>query len=60
MFEIVSSLGILYSESRTLGVKLYKEIVSKHEDFLFNFIIILKLLILLIANHINSISEDEC
>ena len=41
MFEIVLSLGILYSENRTLGIKYYTESVSKHDDVFFNFIIIL-------------------
>ena len=41
MFEIGLSLGILYSENRTLGIKDYTESVSKHDDVFFNFIIIL-------------------
>ena len=41
LFEIGLSLGILYCENRTLGIKDYKERVSKHDDVFFNFIIIL-------------------
>ena len=39
LFEIGLSLGILYSENRTLGVKDYTESVSKHDEVFFNFII---------------------
>ena len=39
MIEIGLSLGILYSENRTLGIRDYTERVSKHEDVFFNFII---------------------
>ena len=41
MFEIGLSLGILYSENRTLGINDYTERISKHDDVFFNFIIIL-------------------
>ena len=41
MFEIVLSLGILYGENQTLGIKYYTESVSKHDDIFFNFNIIL-------------------
>ena len=41
MFEITLSLGILYSENRTLGIKDYMESVSEHDNVFFNFIIIL-------------------
>ena len=40
VFEIGLSLGILYSENRTLCIKDYTECVSKHDDVFFNFIII--------------------
>ena len=40
MIEIGLSLGILYSENRTLGIKDYTERVSQHGDVFFNFIII--------------------
>ena len=39
--ENILSLGILYSENGTLGVKSYRESMSKHVDVYFNFIIIL-------------------
>ena len=38
---IGKSLGILYSENRTLGIKDYTERVSKHDDAFFNFMFIL-------------------
>ena len=41
MIEIGVSLGVLYSENRTLGIKDYTERVSKHGDVFFNFIFIL-------------------
>ena len=41
MIDIGLSLGILYSENRTLGVKDYMKHVSKHDDVFFNFIFIL-------------------
>ena len=41
MIEIGLSLGILYSENRTLGIKNYTERVSKHDGVFFNFIFIL-------------------
>ena len=41
MIEIRLSLGILYSENRTLGMKDYTERVSKNDDDFFNFIFIL-------------------
>ena len=41
MIEIGLSLGILYSENRTLGIKDYTKRVSKHDDVFFNFIFIL-------------------
>ena len=41
VIEIGLSLGILYSENRTLGIKDYTERVSKHDDAFFNFIFIL-------------------
>ena len=41
VIEIGWSLGILYSENRTLGIKDYTERVSKHDDAFFNFIFIL-------------------
>ena len=41
MIEIGLSLGILYSENRTLGIKDYMECVSKHDDVFFSFIFIL-------------------
>ena len=41
MIEIGLSLGILYSENQTLGIKDYKKRVSKHDDIFFNFIFIL-------------------
>ena len=37
MFKIVLSLGILYSENQTLGIKNYRERVSKQDDVFFNF-----------------------
>ena len=45
MIEIGLSLGILYSENRTLGIKDYTKRVSKHDDVFFNFIFILKIAI---------------
>ena len=36
MIEIGLSLGILYSENRTLGIKDYTERVSKHDDVFLN------------------------
>ena len=41
MIEIGLSLGILYSENQTLGIKDYTKRVSKHDDVFFNFIFIL-------------------
>ena len=41
MIEIGLSLGILYSENRTLGIKDYTKHVSKHDYVFFNFILIL-------------------
>ena len=42
MFEIGLSLGILYRENRTLGIKDYTERIRKHDDvFLYFFIILL-------------------
>ena len=41
MVEIGFSLGILYSENRTLGIKDYTKRVSKHNDVFFNFVFIL-------------------
>ena len=41
MIEIGLSLGTLYSENRTLGIKDYTKRVSKHDDVFFNFIFIL-------------------
>ena len=41
MIEIGLSLGILYSENRTLGIKDYMKRVSKHDDIFFNLIFIL-------------------
>ena len=41
MIEIGLSLGNLYSENRTLGIKDYTERVNKHDDVFFNFILIL-------------------
>ena len=41
VFEIGLSLGILYSENQTLGIKDYTKRVSKHDDVFFNFILIL-------------------
>ena len=41
VIEIGLSLGILYSENPTLGIKDYTERVSKHDDAFFNFIFIL-------------------
>ena len=41
MIEIGLSLGILYSDNRTLGIKDYTKCVSKHDDVFFNFIFIL-------------------
>ena len=41
MIEIGLSLGILYRENRTLGIKDYTKHVSKHDDIFFNFIFIL-------------------
>ena len=41
MIEIGLSLGILYSEIRTHGLKDYTKRVSKHGDIFFNFIFIL-------------------
>ena len=36
MIEIGLSLGILYSENRTLGINDYTERVSEHDDVFFN------------------------
>ena len=41
VIEIGLSLGILYSENRTLGIKDYTKRISKHDDVFFNFIFIL-------------------
>ena len=41
MIKIGLSLGILYSENRTLGIKDYTKRVSKIDDVFFNFIFIL-------------------
>ena len=60
MIEIGLSLGILYSENRTLGIKDYTERVSKHDDVFFNFFFFLLILFLRIANNIRRSSEDEC
>ena len=56
MIEIGLSLGILYSENRTLGIKDYTKRVSKHNDVFFNLIFIL----LIAISNIRRISEDEC
>ena len=41
VIEIGLSLGILYSENQTLGIKDYTSRVGKHDDVFFNFIFIL-------------------
>ena len=41
MTEIGLSLGNLYRENRTLGIKDYTKRVSKHDDVFFNFVFIL-------------------
>ena len=41
MIEIGLSLGILYRENRTLGIKDYTERVSKNDNVFFSFIFIL-------------------
>ena len=41
MIEIGLSLGILYSENRTLVIKDYTIHISKHDNVFFNFIFIL-------------------
>ena len=41
MIEIGLTLGILYGENRTLGIKDYTEHVSKHDDVFFHFNFIL-------------------
>ena len=45
MIEIGLSLGILYSENRTLGIKDYTKRVSKHDDVFFNLFFILSIAI---------------
>ena len=40
VIETGLSLGILYSENRTHGIKDYTKRVSKHDDIFFNFIFI--------------------
>ena len=41
MIKIGLSLGILYSQNRTLGIKDYAKRVIKHDDVFFNFIFML-------------------
>ena len=41
MTEIGLSLGILYSENGTLGIKDYTKRISKHDNVFFNIIFIL-------------------